>query len=73
MITEVGNKVQEATVQYEHQSEMETLMQNYRESVSGVSLDEEMVNLVTFQHAYEAAAKMITTVDEMMQTIIQMV
>jgi flagellar hook-associated protein 1 FlgK len=48
-------------------------LENQRESVSGVSLDEEMINLIKFQNAYTAAAKMITTADEMMQTVLQMV
>jgi flagellar hook-associated protein 1 len=48
-------------------------LQNYREEVSGVSLDEEMVNLIKYQHAYNAAAKLITTTDEMMQTLIGLV
>ncbi|OIJ22364.1 flagellar hook-associated protein FlgK [Anaerobacillus alkalidiazotrophicus] len=41
-----------------------------RESISGVSLDEEMTNLIQFQHAYNAAARTITLVDEMLDTII---
>jgi flagellar hook-associated protein 1 FlgK len=44
---------------------------NLREQISGVSLDEEMVNLIKYQHAYGAAAKMISTVDEMLQTLLQ--
>jgi flagellar hook-associated protein 1 FlgK len=48
-------------------------LENQRESVSGVSLDEEMINLIKFQNAYTAAAKLITTADEMMQTVLQMV
>jgi flagellar hook-associated protein 1 FlgK len=41
-----------------------------RQSVSGVSMDEEMTNLITVQQAYQAAAKIINTVDEMTQTIL---
>lgn len=41
-----------------------------RQSVSGVSLDEEMTNMITFQHAYNAAARMITVIDEMLDKII---
>jgi flagellar hook-associated protein 1 FlgK len=48
-------------------------LENQRESVSGVSLDEEMINLIKFQNAYTAAAKLIMTADEMMQTVLQMV
>lgn len=41
-----------------------------RESIKGVSLDEEMTNLIQFQHAYNAAARSITIVDEMLDKII---
>ncbi|RXJ02286.1 flagellar hook-associated protein FlgK [Anaerobacillus alkaliphilus] len=41
-----------------------------RESIKGVSLDEEMTNLIQFQHAYNAAARSITIVDEMLDRII---
>ncbi|WP_062354119.1 flagellar hook-associated protein FlgK [Bacillus kwashiorkori] len=41
-----------------------------RSSINGVSLDEEMTNLVTFQHAYNASARMITVIDEMIDKII---
>lgn len=40
-----------------------------RESVSGVSIDEEMVNMIKFQQAYNAAARLISIVDEMMENI----
>jgi flagellar hook-associated protein 1 FlgK len=41
-----------------------------RESVSGVSLDEEMTNMLAYQHGYQAAARMVTTVDEMLDVLI---
>lgn len=69
----VGNDVSNASANQEYESAMLTHLENYRESVSGVSLDEEMVNLVKFQHAYEAAAKVITTVDDMLNTVMNMV
>ncbi|NPA15223.1 MAG: flagellar hook-associated protein FlgK [Deferribacteres bacterium] len=40
------------------------------QSVSGVNLDEEMTNLIKFQRAYEASARFITTVDEMINTVV---
>lgn len=43
---------------------------NQRLSESGVSLDEEMANMVKFQHAYNASARMITTLDNIMDTMI---
>ena len=49
-----------------------TLTDTRRESVKGVSVDEEMVNLMKFQQAYSAAARLITVVDSMTQTWLSM-
>lgn len=43
-----------------------------KESQTGVSLDEEMIDLVRFQRAFQAGAKIIQTVDEMLQTLVSM-
>ncbi|MBB6282011.1 flagellar hook-associated protein FlgK [Geobacillus subterraneus] len=54
-------------------SNSETLRQSVeekRQSVSSVSLDEEMMNMIKFQHAYNAAARQITVIDEMLDKII---
>jgi flagellar hook-associated protein 1 FlgK len=45
-------------------------LQTKRDSISGVSLDEEAANLVKYQRSYQAGARMITVADELMQTII---
>jgi len=45
---------------------------NRRDAVSGVSLDEEVANMIKFQRAYEAAARLITTADAMMQILLDM-
>ena len=73
VVSDVGNDVQTASTNFDHQTSMVTQLNNYRESISGVSLDEEMINLIKFQHAYDAAAKLITTVDELLNTVINMV
>ena len=44
-----------------------------RESVSGVSIDEEMINMIKFQQAYNAAARLISVVDELLDTVISQV
>jgi len=48
-------------------------VQNMHQSESGVSLDEEMVNLTKFQNAYQAASKMIGVADQLMQTLLNTV
>jgi flagellar hook-associated protein 1 len=73
LVGKVGADVQTANFNYSHQNTMVQNLDNYRQEVSGVSLDEEMVNLVQFQQAYNAAAKLITTADDMMDTLMSMV
>jgi flagellar hook-associated protein 1 FlgK len=51
--------------------EMVNKLSGIRDSISAVSLDEEMANLVKFQHAYTAAAKLISVSDEMMKTLLE--
>ena len=45
-------------------------LESLRQSISGVNLDEELMNLNNAQHAYNAAARVITTIDEMLDTLI---
>lgn len=45
-------------------------METRRQSVSGVSLDEEMSNMIKFQHAYNASARFMTTYDELLDKLI---
>jgi flagellar hook-associated protein 1 FlgK len=73
LVRDVGHEVLRSDAFYQHQSDMMAQLENQRESVSGVSLDEEMINLIKFQNAYTAAARLITTADELMQTVLQMV
>jgi flagellar hook-associated protein 1 len=46
---------------------------SHQKLVLGVSIDEEMTNLIKFQQAYDAAAKFISQGDDMLRTIIEMV
>ena len=73
LVSSVGYDVQTAKANSSHQAEMMTYLENYRESVSGVSLDEEMVNLVKFEAAYNAAAKMISMTDDMLNMLMSVV
>jgi flagellar hook-associated protein 1 FlgK len=69
LVGQMGADVQAADFNYEHQTTMVLNLEGYRQEVSGISLDEEMVNLVKHQQAYNAAAKMITTANEMLDSL----
>jgi len=64
--------VDSQAVQHRHDIQKETMSQvdDSRTALSGVNIDEEMVNMVQFQHAYDAAARFMTSVDEMLDTLI---
>jgi flagellar hook-associated protein 1 FlgK len=47
-------------------------LNDQRGSLSGVSLDEEEAHMVEYQRAYESAARMVTTVNQMLETVIKM-
>jgi flagellar hook-associated protein 1 FlgK len=72
MVSELGFKIDEAQSTVHHQELLISQLESQRDSISGVNLDEEMINLTRFQRAFEAASKVVKTVDEMMQTIINM-
>jgi flagellar hook-associated protein 1 FlgK len=73
LVSDVGHMVQQADSYYSHQTQMVQQLDNYRESISGVSIDEEMANLVKYQNAYEAAAKLINVADRMLETLLTIV
>lgn len=70
LVTTVGSdKRMAATNATYHQTLTDDLWERVQ-SVTGVSMDEEMANLIQFQHNYTAASKLITTADQMLQTIL---
>ncbi|GEA29303.1 MULTISPECIES: flagellar hook-associated protein FlgK [Clostridium] len=70
IINNIATTTQEAGRQVDNQEAVLSDLENQKASVSGVSLDEEMTNLIQFQHAYQANAKMISTIDELLDVVI---
>src|SRR5690625_3177435 len=70
LIGKLGVDGQEANRMKENTEILQSQIDNQRMSVSAVSLDEEISNLIKFQHAYNAAARNMTTIDEMIDRII---
>lgn len=72
-VARIGIVGQEAKEKVVGQKLLVAQISNQREMVMGVSLDEEMANMIRFQHAYNSSARYITTVDEMLDILINRV
>jgi flagellar hook-associated protein 1 FlgK len=70
MIVELGVQAAVAIRNQDIQAVISTQVDAAREAVAGVNLDEEMTNMLSFQHAYSAAARMITAIDQTLETLI---
>lgn len=73
IIDKLGVETQHANRVVSNEEDLLTSLELNRLSVSGVSLDEEMTNLIQFQKAYSANAKTITTVSEMLDVILGLI
>lgn len=72
LVQELGMKVATARDLEGVHGTLASSLDHRRAAVSGVSTDEELIRLIEFQSAYSAAARVVTTVDEMIQTILGM-
>ena len=70
MVAEVGTEGEKATKMAYNSATLQLTIANNRSSVSSVSLDEEMTNMIMFQQAYNASARMMTAIDETLEKII---
>lgn len=70
IVDELGIQKSEAKKTVANTKTLLSSLQESRDSSSGVSLDEEMANLVQFQHAYQANAKMISIVDQLLDVVV---
>jgi flagellar hook-associated protein 1 len=73
VVSELGIQGQQANNMVTNEQALTQQIDTQRQSVSGVSLDEEMANVVQFQQAYNASAKMVDTINQMLQTLINSV
>jgi flagellar hook-associated protein 1 len=72
IVFNIGNSVANSTAQQEASSLVLQQLNNQRSAVSGVSLDEEAANLMRFQQAYAASAKVIAAISSLMEVVINM-
>jgi flagellar hook-associated protein 1 len=69
----IGNDVSTATAELQSSQLVLQQLQDQRGSISGVSLDEEAAHMVQYQRAFESAARVASTVNQMLETVINMV
>jgi flagellar hook-associated protein 1 FlgK len=70
LVTQIGSDSREAQRAAENGKVLSDALENRRQSVSGVSIDEEMTNLVRFQRGYQASARALNAMDEMIDLLI---
>jgi flagellar hook-associated protein 1 FlgK len=72
-IGQIGADSQQATEMQGNQDLVVQQLDNRRSSISGVSLDEEATDVIRFQQAYQASTKVITTINEMLDSLLNMI
>ena len=70
LVSRIGNDVREAFRQEQNAERLLDAVADRRDSTAGVSLDEEMTNLLRFQRGYQASARAMSTLDEMLDVLI---
>jgi flagellar hook-associated protein 1 len=73
LTSSVGNAVNNANTEVTAQSQLVAQAQSLQQQVSGVSLDEEATRLVQLQNSYDAASKVVTVIDDTLQTLMTMI
>lgn len=72
LVAQFGTAASRIAAVADHDAGLQDSLEGAREAASGVSIDEELINLTRAQRAFEAASKVIKTVDEMLETLISL-
>jgi flagellar hook-associated protein 1 FlgK len=72
IIGHIGTDVKQSADERDASNIVLAQIKENKEAVSGVSLDEEAQNMMKYQNAFNASSKLITTADEMMQTVLEL-
>lgn len=73
MSADVGRVAGEARSAYDSSQALATQALQFREQIQGVSIDEEAIQLIEYQRSYQAAAQMVKTLNEMTETMINLI
>jgi flagellar hook-associated protein 1 FlgK len=72
LVGKIGIEAQRANSAAESQKDITGQLKNLRESIAGVSIDEEMTKMIEFQKSFDASARLVRTADEMMDTVLNL-
>lgn len=72
IVGRIGIEAQRSNTAHESQKDIVAQLKNVRESISGVSLDEEATKMIEYQKAFDASARLVRTADEMMDTVLNL-
>ena len=71
-ISRFGQEISLTTSQLDDQQTVQKMLEKQRESIMGVSVDEEVANLLVYQRAFQASAKLLTTMDGLMRDVLNL-
>jgi len=69
-VTDLGQALSTANSHVTSQATIATLVKTQRDAVSGVSLDEEMTDMIKYQRAFQASSRVINIIDELLDTVV---
>jgi len=70
MNADIGNSLADLNDNHAHQKSLETLLLDQRRAVSSVSIDEEVSDLMQFQRSFQASARVLNTLDKMLELVV---
>jgi flagellar hook-associated protein 1 FlgK len=69
-VTSLGQQLSSTNSRLLDQQNVEAMVRGQRDAVSGVSMDEEMADLLKYQRSYQASSRVITVIDDLLDTLI---
>lgn len=71
-VSNLGQSLASANLQVSDQTGIESLVRNQRDAISGVSLDEEMTDMMKFQRAFQASSRVIQVINELLENVVNL-
>jgi len=73
LVGNIGVQTSQSHDQLQSQTLQSQQLENQRQQVSGVNIDEEAVNMIEFQRTFQGSARFITTIDDLLNTLVTMI